>query len=129
MRLIASKAKPVRLWLVVALCLSFVPSLLLADDESKTGSSNEQPKKLEASKPGLTERERWLLEKVEELEKRVAELEARSESLTTARPSILPAPASGAAMSSNADPAPGAGAPEMGTSVPPASASAAVPRY
>ena len=65
MRLVTSKTKFVRPWLVVVLCWSLAPGLLLGDDESKTGSSNEQPKKLEAPKPGLTERERWLLEKVE----------------------------------------------------------------
>ena len=91
MRLIASRAKPVRLWLVVALCWSLVPGLLLADDESKTGSSNEQPKKLEAPKPGLTERERWLLERVEQLEKRVAELESKSVRPAETRPSDSPA--------------------------------------
>src|SRR5262245_18726575 len=36
-------------------------------------------KKIDAPVPGLTERERWLLERVEQLEKRVAELEAKGQ--------------------------------------------------
>jgi hypothetical protein len=38
-----------------------------------------EPKKIDAPAPGLTERERWLLERVEQLEKRVSELESKGQ--------------------------------------------------
>ena len=54
------------------------PNRLLADDASKDGpAEGGRRSKIETPNPGLTERERWLLEKVEQLEKRVAELEGK----------------------------------------------------
>jgi hypothetical protein len=77
--------------LVVSLLYTIaVPSSSLADD--KTGDKNSSdppakpapakpaPVKMDAPAPGLTERERWLLEEVEALKKRVADLEAKSNS-------------------------------------------------
>lgn len=103
MRLIASNVKFVRMWLMVVLCWSLVPSSLLADNESKTRSSNEQPKKLEAPKTDLTEREQWLLEKVEQLEKRVAELESKSLRPREMHPSDSPADPGGAVTNATPD--------------------------
>ena len=74
------------------LCIVAVPNALLAADDSaadkKPSPSEEEPaksaapksagKKIDALQPGLTERERWLLDRVEQLEKRVAQLEAKS---------------------------------------------------
>lgn len=95
MHFIASKVKFAWLLLIAVLCGSLLAGALFADDESKSGSSaKEQPNKvkspatLDAPTP-LSERERWLLNKVEELEKRVAELESK-----TAKPSEMPAGAS-----------------------------------
>jgi hypothetical protein len=74
-------------WLLVAvmLCSSVVPSRVFADGK-ETGApptKTETPKtptaKIDAPAPGLTERERWLLDRVEQLEKRVAELEAKGQ--------------------------------------------------
>jgi Putative beta-barrel porin-2, OmpL-like. bbp2 len=60
----------------VVLIFSITPVYAL-DDDSKTGSDKPEPKKVEAPSP-LTERERWLLDRVEQLEKRVNELEAKT---------------------------------------------------
>lgn len=64
-----------------------VPTALRAGDdtgaEKKTEAATSAAakpagSKIDAPQPGLTERERWLLDRVEQLEKRVAELEAKS---------------------------------------------------
>jgi Putative beta-barrel porin-2, OmpL-like. bbp2 len=87
---IACRAKSVLLFSVVFGAV--FPGLVFADDESKPSSpTGERPAKLEAPKPGLTERERWLLEKVEQLEKRVAELESKSAAPSEARAAGSPA--------------------------------------
>jgi hypothetical protein len=91
MRLNAWNVQFVLLGMVLMLCGGFVPGTLFANDDSKAGSAAEQPSKLEAPKPGLTEREQWLLEKVEQLEKRVAELEGKNAWSTEVRPSEGPA--------------------------------------
>jgi Putative beta-barrel porin-2, OmpL-like. bbp2 len=69
------------------LCTLTAPPLLLADDEKEksTPPSKAASAKPEAPAPGLTERERMLLDRVEQLEKRVAELE------TKGAPSAAPA--------------------------------------
>src|SRR6266852_9009967 len=85
-----------QLLLAALLCASIVPNRLLADDKetgnppSKSAPAKSDAPKIEAPAP-LTERERWLLDRVELLEKRVAELETKSNS---------PAVAPGAAASS-----------------------------
>lgn len=73
-------------------CFVALPKALLAADDG-TGEKKSTPPETESAKsagakpagnkfdaplPGLTERERWLLDRVEQLEKRVAELEAKS---------------------------------------------------
>ncbi len=78
-----------RLLLAGLLCASSVPNRLLADDKdssnppSKSAPAKSDASKMEAPAP-LTERERWLLDRVEQLEKRVAELETKSNSPATA---------------------------------------------
>ena len=67
----------VSLALVAALCGSAIPVFAAADD----GSKSEHPAKpvvakVDAPAP-LTERERWLLDRVEQLEQRVADLESK----------------------------------------------------
>ncbi len=65
------------------LCASIFPDRLLADDKdtsnppAKAAPAKSDAPKMEAPAP-LTERERWLLDRVELLEKRVEELEAKS---------------------------------------------------
>src|SRR6267143_797337 len=64
--------------LAVALSSGVAPGLLMAGDEEKPNPpSKAAPIKPDAPAPGLTERERWLLERVDQLEKRVADLESR----------------------------------------------------
>src|SRR5258708_39719326 len=63
--------------LVTVLCVGTIPAFASADDNDKS----ERPAKpvvakVDAPAP-LTERERWLLDRVEELEKRVADLESK----------------------------------------------------
>src|SRR5713101_4102300 len=67
-------------WLVLAalLCSSAVPSRVFADDKE----SSTPPPKSALAKPDspapLTERERWMLDRIGQLEKRMAELESKS---------------------------------------------------
>ena len=68
---IAEKMTP--LWIGL-LCAASFPHSALADGNDKNESK--APTKIEAPAP-LTERERWLLDRMEQLEKRVAELEAK----------------------------------------------------
>src|SRR5260370_11200877 len=64
--------KMVPLWIAL-LCAAAFPNAAFADGNEKNESK--APTKIEAPAP-LTERERWLLDRMEQLEKRVAELEA-----------------------------------------------------
>ena len=59
-------------------CLGALAPLLMQADESHRGAEKNE-RKAEAPPAGLTAREQWLLERVEQLEKRVAELEAQRE--------------------------------------------------
>jgi len=85
--------------------LSLVPSSSLADEkDSSNPSTNAEGEKPTAAKivapvPGLTERERWLLGRIEQLEKRMAEMESRS------TPSTSPAMAAAPSRESTARPA------------------------
>jgi hypothetical protein len=69
------KMKFAGLCLFVILCVNIVPSRVFADDGTPSTAS---PVKLDAPKPGLTEREQWLLDRVERLERRLEELESKS---------------------------------------------------
>jgi len=77
-------------WIMAAtfLCASgFSPRLLAddgKDDKDKTAAAGKPAAKSDPAAAGLTERERMLLERVEELEKRVAELEAKGGSTVAA---------------------------------------------
>jgi len=78
------------------------------DDKDKdTATKKAAPAKAESS-AGLTERERMLLDRVEELEKRVAELEAKGGSASTALPAAPEPKAVAPAMVTLAAPAAGA---------------------
>ena len=62
--------------LASVVCLGVLaPLVMQADDSHKAAEKNE--KKSELPSAGLTAREQWLLERVEQLEKRVAELESQ----------------------------------------------------
>src|SRR6516162_6960033 len=67
------------LWvsLTAALCTSATPGLVTAND----GTNGPPPKDTKPDAPqALTERERWLFDRIEQLEKRVAQLESQSNS-------------------------------------------------
>jgi hypothetical protein len=75
MRVMDWKMKFARLCLVMILCVSIAPGRVFADDGTPSGSAS--PVKMDAPKPGLTEREQYLLDRVEQLERRVEELESK----------------------------------------------------
>src|ERR1700719_94089 len=75
MRASDSKRKFTRLCLVTILCVTIAPGLVFADDGTPSGATS--PVKLDTPKPGLTEREQYLLDRVEQLERRVEELESK----------------------------------------------------
>jgi hypothetical protein len=76
MRVIDRKMKWALLCLVMILCPTIAPGRVFADDGTPSGSV--LPAKIDAPKPGLTEREQYLLDRVEQLERRVEELESKS---------------------------------------------------
>jgi Putative beta-barrel porin-2, OmpL-like. bbp2 len=97
-------------WILASMLLCLlalgVPKSARADDDKKdTNSSTKPAPKTEAppkTAAGLTEREQWLLDRVEQLEKRVAELEAKQPK---------PAEPSGATEAKVANPLPSAPSP------------------
>ncbi len=94
------------LFVVAAFCFS-MPTIHAADeapDGSKdTGSSTKSSAKSAPSSSGLTEREQWMLERIEQLEKRVAELESKGPAAASANST---APASAAMPAGVAAPTP-----------------------
>jgi hypothetical protein len=98
------------IWLVFAalFCTSLFPGRVFADDKNdankndSNASAKAVPIKMDAPVPGLTERERWLLDRVEQLEKRVADLESKgSASAESADTAAAPQPVSSTTTSSN----------------------------
>src|SRR3984893_15385875 len=75
MRVMEWKMKFAGLCLVVILCVSIVPSRVFADDGTPSGTAS--PVKMDTPRPGLSEREQWLLDRMEQLERRVEELESK----------------------------------------------------
>ena len=95
MRVFADKKAFVWLLAIVLLCFCAVPGTLFADDKD----ANNPPAKPAPAKPDspapLTERERWMLDRMEQLEKRVAELESKGNpSASSATPASAAQPAS-----------------------------------
>src|ERR1700730_10403416 len=70
-----SKMKFTRLCLITILCVAIVPGRVFADDGTPSGIAPSI--KLDAPRPGLSEREQYLLDRVEQLERRVEELESK----------------------------------------------------
>jgi hypothetical protein len=102
-----------RLLLAAMLCTAVIPVRSLADDkETSSPPTRSAPTKPDAPAP-LTERERWMLDRMEQLEKRVAELESKGNAPATAAASATqPASSTAAdpvgATSAGAAAAPGA---------------------
>jgi len=99
------------IWFVSAalFCMSSAPNRLFADDNNDNSApAKAAPVKIDAPAPGLTERERWLLDRVEQLEKRVADLESRGNPSAAAEGSASqpasPNPATSSALGNAASP-------------------------
>jgi len=117
------RARFARLFFAAVLCASFAPGHLFADSDGKAKPSEKRgTDKPETAASGLTERERWLLDRVEQLEKRVAELEARGDPVAAGQPRITPMTAAGGTILSNANGAPGTETAGMGANGIPANA-------
>jgi hypothetical protein len=121
---ILSVAKWILASVILCLLALGVPKSARADDDKKdTDSSTKPVPKTEAppkTATGLTDREQWLLDRVEQLEKRVAELEAKQPK--TADPS-------GATEGKIANPLPSAPSPApIVTSLPAIPSAASAPR-
>src|ERR1700726_2966720 len=86
MRVLDWKMKFARLCLVMILCMSIGPGRVFADDGAPSGTA--APVKIDAPKPGLTEREQYLLDRVEQLERRVEELESKGGQPAAPAPSV-----------------------------------------
>jgi hypothetical protein len=94
------------------LCINAAPRLLAADEKGNSDGATEQPGSNAVNKaaagtanapaPGLTERERMLLDRVEQLEKRVAELEVKNAPAATSAPTTASASTATSASSSTA---------------------------
>jgi hypothetical protein len=79
----------VRIILLALLCICANPFRAVADDKTNSDPPAKPAPvklKLDAAALGLTERERWLLDRVEQLEKRVAELESKGQPAAAAAP-------------------------------------------
>jgi len=76
------------LLLVAVLSASVVLNPALADDGKDRPSPQPISAKPDAAQPGLTERERMLLDRIEQLEKRMAELESKNQT-TPALPAAI----------------------------------------
>jgi hypothetical protein len=76
MRVIDMNMKFWRLCLVMILGVTIAPGRVIADDGTPSGTASTA--KIDTPKPGLTERERYLLDRVEQLERRVEELESKA---------------------------------------------------
>ncbi len=95
MRMFKHDGRLIQMLLATLLCVGVVPIRLLADDKettnppAKTAPAKSDAPKMEAPAP-LTERERWMLDRMEQLEKRVAELESKNNSPVTAATEVSP---------------------------------------
>jgi hypothetical protein len=103
MRAFRQKTNFVCLVFAALLCTSLFPGSVFADDKNDSNPpAKAAPIKMDAPAPGLTERERWLLDRVEQLEKRVADLESRSNPSAAAEASasqpVSPNPATSSAL-------------------------------
>ena len=90
-----------QLLMLATLFAYITPVRLLADDNGKDHPSDAtESAKLDAPQPGLTERERLLLDRVEQLEKRVAELESKNQPSPTPAEALKATPERSTAVAS-----------------------------
>src|ERR1700719_584274 len=116
MRASDSKRKFTRLCLVTILCVTIAPGLVFADDGTPSGATS--PVKLDTPKPGLTEREQYLLDRVEQLERRVEELESKAGQPTAPGTTVSQPATPGTKDAGNSAATPGAIAPAPVTAEP-----------
>ncbi len=139
MRALIREKRNLGLLCTALLCIGFAPSALPASDGSGDAEKKTAPAKATATKPAadkidapapLTERERLLLDRLEQLEKRVAELEAKGGSPAAApseEAAVAHAPAESAVPASPANNLPAASvAAEAHASVAPGNSAAAL---
>jgi hypothetical protein len=95
MRAFNKTRKILRLLSAAMLCTTFIPFRSVADDK-ESGNPPAKPALAKPDSPApLTERERWMLDRMEQLERRVAELESKSNPPVTPATEIsAPQPAS-----------------------------------
>ncbi len=105
-----------RLFPLTILCMSIGPGRVFADDGAPSGTA--APAKMDAPKPGLTEREQYLLDRVEQLERRVEELESKAGHPAALGTIVLQPPTSGKKDAANSAATPGAIAPAPVTAEP-----------
>jgi len=77
MRAFKLNGRKFRLLLAAILCTIVIPFRSLADDKETSNPSAKSALAKPDSPIPLTERERWMLDRMEQLEKRVAELESK----------------------------------------------------
>src|SRR3989442_11928029 len=78
MRAFKLNGRKFRLLLAAILCTIVIPFRSLADDKETSNPSAKSALAKPDSPIPLTERERWMLDRMEQLEKRVAELESKA---------------------------------------------------
>jgi Putative beta-barrel porin-2, OmpL-like. bbp2 len=109
--------------LLASLCLIIIPCRLFGDDKGSTDSTSDTSRKV-AAPVSMTERERMLLDRLEELEKRVRELESKNENTSVRPETVPPRPASPAPTAvDSAAPVPVAAVPQPVTAAVPAGSS------
>lgn len=82
-----------RVWFYFAMLLTLsMPKLLLADEKDGNPPTDKAAAHKVDAPAALTDRERWLLDRVEQLEKRVADLESKDSSSATASPANSSSP-------------------------------------
>ena len=102
--MVQNRGRILNLFLAALMLSGIVPNHSLADEkESNRTPAKPVPVKTDSPAP-LTERERWMLDRMEQLEKRVAELEAKSSS-TVGNSATATARETGSAQPTSASPA------------------------
>ncbi len=102
--MLQNRGRILNLFLAALILSGIVPNHSLADEkESNRTPAKPVPVKTDSPAP-LTERERWMLDRMEQLEKRVAELEAKSGS-TVGNSATATARETGSAQPTSASPA------------------------
>jgi len=90
MRAFKFNARRFRLLLAATLCTTVIPFRSFADDKETSNPPTKSAPANPDSPAPLTERERWMLDRMEQLEKRVAELESKSNAPVASATEVSP---------------------------------------